>query len=72
MNYFDFRFEWYRSKLYTKPNYGNGTVLGNTSVSSRWREIGLDPRDWCLDILRRMWLFVFLWHGHSSLCKVLL
>ena len=28
MNYFDFRFERYRSKLCTKPNYGNGDLSG--------------------------------------------
>ena len=28
MNYLDFRFERYRSKLCTKPNYGNGDFSG--------------------------------------------
>ena len=28
MNYFDFRFERYRSKIRTKPNYGNGDLSG--------------------------------------------
>ena len=48
-------------------------MLGNTSVSSRWREI--DPRDWCLGILRRMCLCLFFFQslvctcGRSSLCN---
>ena len=29
-------------------------MLGNTSVSACWREIGIDPRDWCLDAYDRV------------------
>ena len=59
-NSFDFRFDRIL------------TVLENTSVSSRWREINLDPRDWCLAILRRMWLCLFSFGvcGRSSLCII--
>ncbi|KAK2183678.1 hypothetical protein NP493_300g01003 [Ridgeia piscesae] len=46
MNYFDFRFNRYRLKLYTKPNYGNGALRGirfSLHANEAWGEIDLHP-----------------------------
>ena len=45
-NYFDFRFEWIRSKLCTKRNYGNGDLSGirfSLHANETWGEIALHP-----------------------------
>ena len=46
MNYFDFRFDRYRSKLCTKPNYGNGAlreIRFSLHANEAWGEIDLHP-----------------------------
>ena len=46
MNSFDFRFDRTRSKLCTKPNYGNGALSGIRfclHTDEAWGEIDLHP-----------------------------
>ncbi|KAK2194291.1 hypothetical protein NP493_116g00010 [Ridgeia piscesae] len=46
MNYLDFRFDRSRSKLCTKPNYGNGALRGirfSLHANEAWGEIDLHP-----------------------------
>ncbi|KAK2164316.1 hypothetical protein NP493_1421g01028 [Ridgeia piscesae] len=46
MNYFDFRFDRFRSKLCRKPNYENGALSGirfSLHANEPWGEIDLHP-----------------------------